>query len=401
MAMLLHRQVKKYFDEHVTISLAKITLYTFLLGMFSAPASAGTPLIPGVAEFTPIPVSFVYPPVKLHGSADEALISGRVEDGHYAMATPASKPWRIAFLFPHLKDPYWVSCSYGVISEARRLGVAVDILPADGYDDMVGQLRKMNEAVAAKYDAIVISPLSMTANNSSIAKARSLGIPVFELANDSSSDDLTIKVTTSLKGMGKDATEWVIRDAQKRGLKSVNIGLLPGPANAGWVKGEVEGTREAARRAPIKINIVGIKYGDSDRIVQSRSAAQLLAEHGKKLDYILGCTGCAPAAILPVRERALNRKIRIVAYDLTREIAELIGKGEIVAAADTKGVSQARVTINAVVNFLEGRTTELPHTILIKLGLVDKSNYTAYPFDTSTAPRGYTPVTSYAPSGAK
>lgn len=367
-------------------------LCALALGLTSAPASAEVG-----ATFDPVPIHAIYRPVKPRGSADDALLSGRVVNTHYAMAAPASKPWRIAFLFPHIKDPYWVGCSYGVISEARRLGVAVDIFPADGYNDLVGQLRAMDEAISAGYDAIVISPLSLTANNASIAKARARGIPVFELANDSTSDDLTIKVTTSLKSMGIDATQWVIRDAQKRGLKSINIALLPGPSDAGWVKGEVEGTRAAARKAAIKVRIVDIKYGDSDRIAQSQLAAQLFAEHGRKLDYLLGCTGCAPAAILPMREAGLEGKIRIVAYDLTREIAGLIGKGEIFAAADTKGVSQARVSINAAVSFLEGRNRELPHTILVKLGLVEQSNHATYPFGASTAPEGYMPVLSYAP----
>lgn len=368
-------------------------LFCLLTGYASADALPET----AAGQFEPIPAFFIYPPVKPNGTADEALMSGRVVDDYYAMTDRASKPWRIAFLFPHIKDPYWVGCDYGVISEARRLGVAVDIFPANGYDDLIGQLRKMDDVIAARYDAIVISPLSLTANNSSIAKARKLGIPVFELANDSTSDDLTIKVTTSLKGMGIDATEWVIRDAQQRGLKEINIALLPGPPDAGWVKGEVAGTREAAAKAAIKVNIVDIKYGDSDRIVQSRLAAELLAEHGKRLDYILGCTGCAPAAILPVKLARLHKTIRIVAYDLTREIAGLIRKNEIVGSVDTKGVSQARVVTNAAVSILEGRTMERPHTILIKLGLVDSGNYASYPFGATTAPVGFKPILSYAP----
>jgi protein TorT len=378
----------------------QIILCALLLSAITVPASADTAL-PAASKFEPIPVFFIFPPVKRNGSADDALISGRVVDDYYAMTEPASKPWRIAFLFPHIKDSYWIGCDYGVISEAKRLGVAVDIFPADGYDDLPGQLQKMDDVISAKYDAIVVSPLSMTANNFSIAKARALGIPVFELANDSTSDALTIKVTTSLKGMGIDATEWVIRDAQSRGMKAINIALLPGPKDAGWVKGEVAGTREAASKAAIKVNIVDIHYGDSDLIVQTQLVSKLLDEHGKKLDYILGCTGCAPAAILPIKLAGLNKKIRVVAYDLTREISKLISKGEIAASADTKGVSQARVAINAAVNFLEGRTKEQPHTILIKLGLVDKSNYASYPFDTSTAPDGYKPIFSYAPGKSK
>ena len=361
----------------------------------TAAAQSGPLPLPG--KFDPIPVFSIYRPVKPLGSADQALASGRVVAGSYPMAERASKPWRIAFLFPHIKDPYWIGCNYGVISEARRLGIAVDIFPANGYNDLVGQLRRMDEVIAAKYDAIVLSPISLSANNVSIAKARAQGIPVFELANDSTSDDLTIKVTTSLKGMGLDATRWVIQDAQSRGLNSINIALLPGPAGAGWVKGEVEGTREAVRKAPITVNIVDIRYGDSDRIEQSQLAAQLLAQHGSKLDYIIGCTGCAPAARLPLQEAGLSGKIRVVAYDLTREIASLIRSKEISAAADTKGVSQARVATNAAVNFLEGRSKALPHTILVKLGLVDQRSLATYKLDTSIAPEGYIPILSYDP----
>jgi protein TorT len=351
-----------------------------------------------VTKFAPIPIQSIFRPLQPNGTADDALASGRVVPGTYAMAAPAGKRWRIAFLFPHLKDPYWIGCSYGVISEARRLGVAVDILPADGYDDLSGQLRKMDEAIAAGYDAIVISPISMTFNNASIAKARAAGIPVFELANDSRSDDLVIKVTSSLRGMGLEATRWVIRDAQQRGLKSINIALLPGPLGAGWVKGEVDRTRIAAQEAPIKVHILDIRYGDSGDKVQSRLAAQVLAKNGGRLDYIIGCTACAPAAYLPLRNAGLRDKIRLVAYDLTGDIATMIRKKEIYAAVDTKGVSQARVAINAAVNMLEGRSKELPHTILVNLGMVDQENYSTYPYDTSIAPEGYKAVLSYDPA---
>ena len=373
-----------------------------LWALLSAVAACGSPAwaTPAVSgdRFAPIPVDLIYPPRQHSATADEALASGRVVAGRYSMVAHASKPWRIAYLFPHIKDPYWIGCSYGIINEAKRLGISVDIFPAEGYNDLVGQMRQMDEVIAAKYDAIVISPISLTANNPSIAKARALGIPVLELANDSTSDDLTIKVTTSLKSMGLDATHWVIDDARRRGLKSINIALLPGPADAGWVKGEVEGSRQAALAAPIPVHILDIKYGDSDRIEQSQLAAQLLAKYGKQLDYIIGCTGCAPAARLPIREAGLNGKIRIVSYDLTREIAGLIRAKEIYASVDTKGLSQARVVTDAAVNVLEKRSGPVPHTILIKLGLVDQHNWASYPFDTSIAPEGYVPVFSYRPA---
>ncbi len=346
------------------------------------------------AGFDPIPVYSIHP-LRTNASADEELANGIVKHELFEMAKPASRPWRIAYIFPHIKDPYWLGCSYGILSEARRLGISVDILPAQGYDDLVGQLRIMDEAIAAGYDAIVLSPISMTANNESIARAKAHGIPVFELANDSTSGDLAVKVTTSLKGMGIKATNWVIRDAQRRGLKSIDIALLPGPKGAGWVEGEVKGTQEAIRKAPIPVRILDIEYGDSDRIIQSRLAAEIIARHGKKLDYLIGCTGCAPAARLPLDEAKLKRKIRIVSYDLTGEIASLIPDGEISAAADTRAVSQARVVTDAAVEYLQG--ARLPKVILIEIGLVDGENYRNYPLETSIAPNDHFPQLSYSP----
>ncbi|MDD4977566.1 MAG: TMAO reductase system periplasmic protein TorT [Gallionella sp.] len=377
---------------------SKAILVMAVLCAFSMPPALAESIHPA-AKFAPIPILSIFPPLKHNGSADDALATGQVVAGAYTMAAPASKPWRIAFLFPHVKDPYWVDCTYGLISEAKRLGVAIDIFPADGYNDLIGQLRMMDEAIAAKYDAIVISPISQTGNNASIAKARALGIPVFELANDSTSDDLTIKITSSLRAMGTDTTDWVIRDAQKRGKKSINIALLPGPKDAGWVMGEVEGTRIAARNAPIKVNIVDIRYGDSDLIGQSQLAEQVLVKHGKHLDYILGCTDCAPAAIMPLHAAGLHKRIKIVAYGLTREMIHHIRAGEVVAATDVKAVNQARVTIDAAVDYLEGRIKERPHTILIKLGMVDRANVDSYDYDISTAPQDYRTTLSYRPKG--
>jgi protein TorT len=198
--------------------------------------------------------------------------------------------------------------------------------------------------------------------------------------------------------MGMEATRWVVRDAQQRGLKSINIALLPGPLGAGWVKGEVDGTRIAAQEAPITVNILDIRYGDSDFAGQTKLAAQMLAKHGARIDYLIGCTGCAPAALAPIREAGLGEKIRLVAFDLTVDIAHLIRNRDIYAAADTKGVSQARVALNAAVNLFEGRSKDLPHTILVKLGMVDQQNFATYPFDTSIAPEGYKAVLSYDPA---
>ncbi len=345
-------------------------------------------------RFPPIAVKWVDLPTSLRGEADVELTRGVVHRGWHTMTAPASHAWRVAYLFPHMKDPYWLGCDYGVLHEARRLGLIADIYVSQGYDDLLGQLRQMDEVVSRRYDAIVLSPIGLSGDNVGVAEARKQGIPVFELANDSTSPDLTLKVTTSLQGMGSKAMQWIVQDARVRGLTHVNLLVLPGPRDTGWVKGEVSGTLAEIRREGHEVHILSIAYGDSDRIIQARLAAQAIARYGRRIDYILGCSGCAPAALMPLREAGLERQVRVVAYDLTREIADLVAHGDIAAAVDTKAVSQARVVTDRVVDYLEHRPQAPASTLLVDLGLVDRQNLASYPLATSIAPESFTP--SYA-----
>ena len=51
-----------------------------------------------------------------------------IQEIEYAPLEKAEKPWNLCVLFPHLQDSYWVSVNYGIIEEAKRLGVKVTVL---------------------------------------------------------------------------------------------------------------------------------------------------------------------------------------------------------------------------------------------------------------------------------
>ncbi len=354
---------------------------------------------PKDGKFDPIPVYHVYPPVTPQGSLYEEFTSGKVEEGMFPPAEPATKPWKIAVLIPHLKDPFWLGVNYGIVEQAKRLGVEVRVFVAEGYHDLIGQIAQMDEVIAAKYDAIILSPISMTDNDKSVAKAKAAGIPVFMAVNDMRSDDLTLKVNALVHDMGHNSMEWVINDAIKAGSKEINVALLPGPSGAGWVMAEVEGTNAAIKKSPIKVNLLDIKYGESGPVEQAQLAEELIRTFGDKIDYLLVCNVGAFAAILPVKEAGLAGKIKIVGNDLIRESAMAIGRGEIAAASDTRGVDIVRVALNTAVNFLEGRMNreKIPHDIILKVLVVDQANFATYPFSGSLPPAEFKPTLHYKP----
>ncbi len=381
----------------VSLTVVGIILVLLMTLVFAAEKKLVNP--PAGGNFAPIPVTYVYPPVKPLSSAQEERDSGKATDGTFKAAQPASKPWNIGVLFPHLKDPFWLGCNYAVWEQAKRLKVKYTLLAANGYDDLVGQLAQMDDMIAKKYDAILLAPISFTGNDESVAKAKKAGVPVINIINDQKSDDLLVKVDVSFWQLGYDAAMWAINDAQKRGLKEINVALLPGPAGAGWVIGEVEGTQAAIKKSPIKVNVLAIKYGDSGKDVQFKLAEDIGTTFGKKLDYLFGCSVCSWSAALPMKEAGLLDKVKIVGYDITPDTVEGIRTGAIAAAANCNGADQYRIAMNFAVNYLEKRIKpqEIPHTILPKSVILSKANFDNYPFHVSLAPEGWRPIFSYNP----
>ena len=354
---------------------------------------------PKNGEFEPIGVYEVYGPVKPNSSCQEELDSGRVVESTFKKTEPAEKVWKIGVLFPHLKDPFWLGCAYAVFEQAKRLGVETTLLAAKGYNDLVGQLAQMDDLIAKKVDMILLAPISFEGNDESVAKAKAAGVPVINVINDQRSDDLLSKVDVSFWQLGNAAAKWAIADAQKRNLSEINAVMLPGPAGAGWVIGEVEGTEAAAKTSPIKFNILATKYGDSGKDIQFKLAEDVFTTFGEKIDYVFGCSVCSFSAALPMKEAGLAKNIKIIGYDITPDTVEGINNGMIAAAANCLGADQYRIAMNLAVSYLEKRikAEDIPHTIVPKFEILEKNNFQSYPFHVSLAPKGYRPEFYYKP----
>src|ERR1700753_377971 len=62
--------------------------------------------------------------------------NARVSPVEYVPLEKASKPWKICVSFPHMKDAYWLGVDYGVVEEAKRLGVSMNFVEAGGHLDV-------------------------------------------------------------------------------------------------------------------------------------------------------------------------------------------------------------------------------------------------------------------------
>ena len=113
----------------------------------------------------------------------------------YTPPGPASRPWHICASIPHLKDDYWLAVNFGLVNEAKRLGVALNLYEAGGYENLATQQSQIAECVAKnKADALIIGAISADGLNSVVADYSGKGMPVIDLINGIESDKITARV---------------------------------------------------------------------------------------------------------------------------------------------------------------------------------------------------------------
>lgn len=269
----------------------------------------------------------------------------------YEEAMPATQRWTLCAVYPHLKDAYWLGVNYGMIQEARRLGVEIRIREACGYPNLETQRDHVRACgTSPDVDALILGTVSFD-GLTDLLKDVAQRIPVLATVNDIASEGITAKVGVSWQEMGRLAGEYVVRRHPGPG-DVVPVAWFPGPEDAGWVPFVDRGFREAIANSRIVIRTTG--QGDTAKSVQRNLVQSTLDSH-PEVRYLVGNALMAEAAIGVLRERGLGDRIRIVSTYLTPAVYRAILRGRVLAAPTDAPVLQGRLSVGQAVDVLEGR----------------------------------------------
>jgi protein TorT len=307
----------------------------------------------------------------------------------YTPLDKAQKKWRIAVFIPHLKDAYWLGVNYGLIDEARRLGVGLSIFEAGGYDRLDIQRRQIEESLKDKPDGLIIGAISLDGLNDIVKKASDRGVPVLDLINGISSPLIAARAAVSFWDMGHAVGSYLRRLLADNG-QQLKIAWFPGPEGAGWVKAGDAGLRKAIEGSAIEI--IDSQRGDTGGAVQTKLIEASLDRYGSELDCIVGTAVTAEAAIKILRLRGLTDKIKIFSYYYSPGVNRGIHRGEITAAPSDLTVLQARIAVDVMVRILEKK--DYYKHVAPKVVIVDADNIRSWDSSTTLAPRGFRPIFS-------
>ncbi len=311
---------------------------------------------------------------------------GKVKLVDYVPLAKASKKWDICVSFPHMKDAYWLGVDYGVVEEARRQGVKMQLVEAGGYTNLAKQISQLEDCVSRGANAVVIGAISADGMTNLVKSIRAKNIPVIDVINGINSPEVSAKSLVSFYTMGHSAGEHLVK-LHPAGTKPAKVGWFPGPAGAGWVEAAHKGFMDAVKGSALQV--LDPKYGDTGKEAQSKLVEDVL-QGNPDLAYIAGTAVTAEAAQGIVRSRGLEKKVKIMAFYMTPGVYEGIQKGRIMAAPADSMVIQGRIAIDQAVRLLEAK--DVVKHVGPKIFVVDQANLKSIPHDTILPPASFKPV---------
>ena len=270
----------------------------------------------------------------------------------YIALDRAAKPWRLCILYPHLKDAYWLSVNYGMVEDARRLGVSFDLFEAGGYPNLERQREQLAACADDNFDAVILGTVSYDGLTEEVQRIAVLK-PVIATVNDIDDRGITAKASVPWREMGAAAGRF-IASLHPSGSATVNVAWFPGPAGAGWVPFVEEGFHAELGKSSARL--VATRYGDTGLEQQVLLVEEVL-DAADDVDYLIGSGPMAEAAVSILRARGMTADVGVVSTYLSHAVYRGITRGRILAAPTDFPVVQGRLAVEMAVRALEGKLT--------------------------------------------
>lgn len=307
----------------------------------------------------------------------------------------ANKSYVLGVSFPHLKDPYWLAVNYGIVKEAERLGVGIQLVAAGGYTELQKQVDQVENLSQQNVDGIILASISYAGLDPMVEEISKKGKPVLEVINDIQAPAIKAKALVSFYDMGFKAGDFVIADAA--GKAEVNVVFLPGPAGSGWAPDTVDGFNEAVKKFPGKVNVLAVKWGDTGKNVQLSLIEDVLQTF-PKIDYLIGNAVAADAAVGPLAESKRAGEVKVVSTYIIPPLYDKIKNGQVAAAPSDLTVLQGRMAVDMMVRILNGEKpgADFPFRSGPVIPTITKANIDQYSYETLFGEQDFRPQFSVA-----
>ncbi len=290
----------------------------------------------------------------LLAAAFAACTSGCARQGGGAEGTSDGRP-HVVFVFKVLGIPYADSLKRGADRAAKELGMRVELVgPATG-NDIQGQINLIEDQIARRVDAIVVSPNDADSVRPVLKRAEQAGIAVYAWDSDAPEDSRRFYVAgCDDVQIGVDIADRLAAELGGKG----KVAIMTGGLTAKNLMLHVDGVREGLKKYP-GITVVEPLLANNDQKDQAiKGAISMLQKHPDLAGFACVSSPGAPGVAEALIQTGKAGKVKVWGLSLPSEIREHVKNGVVNGAILWNPADLTYATAYLVRQDLEGRKPE-------------------------------------------
>ncbi|MDB5811908.1 MAG: uncharacterized protein JWN94_4030 [Betaproteobacteria bacterium] len=287
----------------------------------------------------------------------------------------------IAVFTKNRSNPAYAAARLGADRAAQRLGARTVHYVPGKPDDAQEQIALIDEALAARPDAVVLVPVHPTAVNAAIRRIHTAQVPIVGFINRFTEPaTLTSFVTSADYPLAFDVATHLCRHLEGRGA----IVIVAGSRESVTSIERVRGFRDAIDRFP-GLRVATTIYGNYQHGDTLQAGTELM-QSGIGCDAILAANDVMALAMLEVLAVA-GRTCVVTGINAVPDAIEEIKHGHMLATADFDAMKMGCIATEAAVRHLRGES--VPVEILLPVQVVTGENCAQWdqPFEERECPQ--------------
>ena len=286
----------------------------------------------------------------------------------------------IAVFTKNRSNPAYDAARLGAERTAARNGARVIHFVPEKADDIAQQIALVEQALAARPDAVVFVPVHLTELDASVGKLNAARIPVVNYLNRLAAGRFVSYVGSDDYRLARDVAAYLFRHMGGKG----DVVMMEGVPGAVTSRERVRGFLDAIKEWP-GMRIVATRAGDYQEATAKKVMTEVLAA-GIRMDGVLSANDVMSLGILSALDAA-GLRVPVIGVNALPEAIDSIKSGRLLATVDFDAMKIGCIATEAAIRHLRGQA--VPEEIILPVQIVDRSNYQPWdrPLEQRECPR--------------
>jgi ribose transport system substrate-binding protein len=258
----------------------------------------------------------------------------------------------------------------GAAAVANASGVTVLQYIPTSADNVNQQTFLVEDALRAKVDAIVFTPVDVKAMVPSVQKINAAGVPLVNISDRVAGGDAIAFVGTDDYSIALDTARMLLKAMGGKG----NLVVLEGPDTLPTAVARLRGFKDALKEFP-EVKVLLSKNAMYARPAAADLVKALLKTNPPQVDGVLAANDAMAFGAIEAFKEA-KKKTLVAGINGSKEAVDLIKAGDMFASGDYNGLVEGCLGAEIAIRTLHKQP--VPKEVMARTAVVDMTNFQAY-----------------------